>query len=152
MARLAINLDVDDLALRQRVLEWQNQVARATGPAVQAAAISLLQEVIVTNPVDTGRSRSAWVAALNDLGGTAPGGWQGPHPDASALSEGASLGGAELVSSTGSAEVTLTNAVDYIGLLEYGGGGRPPRHMVRQHLAGALQDLAQRLLRNTLPV
>ncbi len=146
MAQILWQLEVDDIGLRQRLNLWSSRATAAPGNAVQEAGVALLQNIIAANPVDSGRSRSAWVAALEDLGGTPPGGWQGNHPDPAAIAEGSTLGGADLSDNGTRAEVSLFNEVDYIGLLEYGGAGRSPRAMVRQNLPAALAELAARLL------
>ncbi|HTN01235.1 MAG TPA: hypothetical protein VL132_05125 [Planctomycetaceae bacterium] len=146
MAQILWQLEVDDAGLRQRLNQWSGRAAAAPGNAVQQAGVALLQNIIAANPVDSGRSRSAWVAALEDLGGSPPDGWEGNHPDPAAIADGASLGSAEFSDNGTHAEVSFFNGVDYIDLLEYGDIGRRPRAMVRRNLPAALAELAARLL------
>lgn len=106
---------------------------------VREAMINTLQATIERNPVDTARSRAAWVSSLEELGGTPPAGWEGPHP--TAADAGRQLGDLSLNDSGQISEARAVNAVSYISFLEYGSSGRSPKAMVR----GALQQVAGRL-------
>jgi hypothetical protein len=94
-----------------------------------------LESTIELNPVRTGRSRAAWVAALAKLGGTAAGGaTSGP------VSEGAALGSAAIEQTQTTTAASATNSVRYVPFLEYGTSKRAPVAMARRSLA-AVQEI-----------
>ena len=122
-------------ALRGReVPEWRRRL-------VTAVAREVLEGTIARNPVDTGRSRSAWVAGLTELGGTPPAGWKGPHPDAGAIAAGAELGVVSERDSRGQSEIRVTNGVPYVTFLEFGTRSMAPREMVWRSLLAAREFL-----------
>lgn len=106
---------------------------------VDEAIRAALRDTVEFNPVDTGRSRSAWVAALAQLGGAPPAGWRGPKPQAGAIAEGASLGAAEAYDETDRSERAASNAVRYVPFLEYGTSRMSPFAMARRALRGVRQ-------------
>ncbi|QDT67066.1 hypothetical protein [Calycomorphotria hydatis] len=105
-------------------------------------ARSILERTIEENPIDTGRSRAGWVASLRELGGTAPPGWASSSTDNNAIQDG--LGQAHLMHHDDAdiSEITITNEVDYVGLLERGTNRIPAARMV----AKAIADTASRLV------
>lgn len=106
---------------------------------VRESMISALQTVVERNPVRTGRARAAWVQSLEELGGTAPAGWEGAQ--ATGVATGRSLGMLSIDDGDETSQIEATNAVDYIAYLEYGTSKRAPFAMVRS----ALNQLKSRL-------
>jgi len=104
----------------------------ARADLVREAMIQALQRVIERNPVDTARSRAAWVNALEELGGIAPAGWEGPHP--TAVEQGRSLSELNWNEETSRSRISVTNGVDYVSDLEYGTSRKSPFAMVRTAL------------------
>jgi hypothetical protein len=115
---------------------------RARQELMRESMIESLQEIIMGNPVDTARSRAAWVSSLEGLGGSPPSGWEGAHP--TAIAEGRGRGKFSLQDSQGQTRVTADNSVDYVALLEYGTSRSAPYAMVRRaltHVAGRVSSL-----------
>jgi len=106
-----------------------------------------LAETIRFNPVDTARSRAAWVRSLEQLGGTPPAGGQGSHP--SAVDDGRALGQLQRHETADTTELTAFNSVDYVPHLEYGTSRMAPFAMARRALHGARQIMVNEL-RNLL--
>lgn len=137
------------------ILEWRNdasprlrRLADARLPAVRREAVEetfreMLAETIQLNPVETARSRAAWAAALEQLGGTPPAGWRGPRPTAE--SEGRGLGRLHRNDGPDVTEVAAANGVRYVPFLEYGTRRTAPRGMVRRALSRARRRLLDRL-------
>ena len=96
-----------------------------------------VQKIIMKNPVDTGRSRSSWVAALKQLGGVPIAGWEGETPDNSAISEGAASSSVTPTETKTATEIRVTSGVNYILFLEYGTSKMAPFQMVRQGILAA---------------
>ena len=111
--------------------------------AVEAAARDALADTIRFNPVDTARSRAAWVDCLERLGGTPPAGWQGPQGDGE--SEGRASAILVKEDDRDLSLVSATNAVGYVGLLEYGTSRMRAFAMVRRSLLLARGRLLERL-------
>ena len=142
MIRLRIEVD-------ERVSQRFEELSRddlddARREMVEDAMRQTLGDIIRLNPVDTARSRAAWAASLAQLGTSPPEGWQGPHPDAGAIAEGAGLGVLEMVDGESQSTATAANAVHYVPYLEYGTSRMAPFAMVRlallrmQQAVGAL--------------
>lgn len=92
----------------------------------------VLRRTIIRHPVDTGRSRSAWSAALKQLGGTPPPGPVGHSPEA--IAEGARLAEVSETETATHTELRAANGVSYVPVLEYGGRSQAGRRMVRRSL------------------
>ncbi|SFH68502.1 hypothetical protein [Planctomicrobium piriforme] len=107
---------------------------------VQEAMVQCLQATIAGNPVDTARSRAAWVQPLEQLGGSPPSGWEGPHP--TAVEEGRRLGQLIQQESDQASTVSASNGVRYIGYLEYGTSRMAAVAMVRRSLLQVRSALA----------
>lgn len=101
---------------------------------MSSVARDVLQRTILRNPVDTGRSRSAWAAALRQLGGTPPAAWQGSSPDSDALADGAKRFSLNVNNTATRSEVAITNGVDYVVFLEFGTRSISPLRMVERSL------------------
>lgn len=114
---------------------------------VEATLRDTLTETVRLNPVDTARSRAAWVASLEQLGGRPPAGWQGPHPTAEAA--GRAAGSLVREHSLDHSSAAAANAITYVPFLEYGTARHTPFAMVRTALARARQRLLDRLRRLT---
>lgn len=111
--------------------------------AVEETFRELLAETIRLNPVETARSRAAWVAALEQLGGLPPAGWQGPQPTGE--SEGRGLGRLDHDDGADVTDIAATNGVRYVPFLEYGTQRMAPFGMVRRALSRARHRLLERL-------
>jgi hypothetical protein len=124
------NLAGPDFARRRRV-------------EVEATLRDVLADTIRINPVRTARSRAAWVASLEQVGGSAPAGWRGPRPTAE--SEGRAAGQVTLAHDTDRTAAVVTNSVPYSSWLEYGTSRTRAFAMVRTALARARASLIGRL-------
>ncbi|HWL09536.1 MAG TPA: hypothetical protein VNQ76_14095 [Planctomicrobium sp.] len=125
----------------QRLHEFhENQVQPACHNLIRNAMIQSLQAIITENPVETGRSRAAWVEALQQLGGIPPAGWEGSHP--TAIDDGRQKGNGTLVDGTAFTQATASNGVDYVRYLEYGTSRISPFAMVRRSLQRQREQLA----------
>lgn len=139
-------------------LQWHNDASprlrrlRSTRlPAVRREAVEetfreLLSETIRLNPVETSRSRAAWAAALEQMGGMPPAGWQGPHPTGE--SEGRGLGALHRQDGGDVTDLAATNGVRYVPFLEYGTRRMAPFGMVRRAVSRARRLLLERLRRS----
>lgn len=141
MGGVRIRMTVDD-----RASPWLKELRERDLPAarrelVQDASREALSQTIRLNPVETGRSRAAWVAALRQLGGEAPPGQEGGN--AAAMAEGSGLGAAEMRDEDPRTEATAVSRVRYIGYLEYGTSKMAAFAMVRRALAGVQQRVAR---------
>ncbi len=113
--------------------------------AVQGAMQAGLAAAIEATPVDTARSRAAWAAALQELGGEPPAGWTGSHPSDDAINEGAALGAVSHLETVSTTELRVENGVPYLPLVEYGTHGQPPRNIVRAGLTAAQSTILNEL-------
>ncbi|WP_437225296.1 hypothetical protein SH661x_004003 [Planctomicrobium sp. SH661] len=114
----------------------------ARSQLIRDAMIETLQRVIERNPVDTARSRAAWVRSLEELGGTPPAGWEGPHP--SQVDAGRRAGKLTVENSKGISIASAMNFVHYVPFLEYGTSRMSPFAMARaglQQVRSRLQEL-----------
>ncbi|VAX40672.1 hypothetical protein MNBD_PLANCTO02-2913 [hydrothermal vent metagenome] len=131
-----ISASVEKEKLQQEMNLFSKQdVPRKRNKFMRMLAIRVLQNIIKRNPVESGASRAAWVAALEQLGGTAPVGWQGDSPEAASINEGAKQGEVTINDTRQQTKIEATNNVEYIAYLEYGASNRSPFRMVRQALA-----------------
>jgi len=131
-----VSLRVLDEARLRRRLGWIRDVRtpRARRRLTRRVSRMVLRETVQRNPVDTGR---AWVESLEQLGGSAPAGWEGSHPESDAIAEGR---GRSRVVESGErhlSEVAAVSGVDYINYLEFGTRKMSPVQMVLQRLLGA---------------
>ena len=111
----------------RRIPAWRTELANRL---MQRA----LELTIEGNPVDTARSRAAWVRALTALGVQPPPGWQGTQPEPAAIRSGSARGSLARADTETRSTRTATNSVDYINLLEHGTTQMQPAHMVRRAL------------------
>jgi hypothetical protein len=120
--------------LRADLPDYRRQLTRVVMREV-------LRRTIARHPVDTGRSRAAWSAALTQLGGTPPAGYQGNNP--AAIAEGAGLSTTAESHHDAAATLDVTSHVDYIPFVEYGTRNQPARQMVQRSLEETAQALQQ---------
>lgn len=137
-----------DVSLADTASPALRELVRRTLPerrrtAVEATLADALADTIQTNPVDTARSRAAWVTSLEQLGGRPSAGWQGPQPTGEA--EGRSAGALARQHDRDSSSAAATNAVAYVPFLEYGTSRMGPFAMVRRSLQLARDRLLARL-------
>lgn len=152
MARWNLTVELDDAAVRERLSGLRDTVIpEVRHAAVRDEMLSALEVVVQANPVDTGRSRSAWVHGIEQLGGAAPADWAGGQATLGALGEGAAAAFVTVDESPQTSAIAVENGVPYIAFLEYGTRGQPPRSMVRRGIQSALQGLVDRL-RRALPL
>lgn len=145
--RLQITTNLQPLLDRLRAIQRTLPARRQS--LAQQLAQSVLHQTILANPVDTARSRAAWVVPLEQLGGTPPQNWQGPHPNPTAIREGANAGTLTRTQTDNTTTLIISNAVSYIAYIEYGTRHTPPRSMLRRSLNNIIQTL-QTTLTNLL--
>lgn len=87
---------------------------------IENSSREALKQVIQLNPVETGRSRSAWVASLQELGGTPPPGWQGESYEPDAIEEGRASAELSRMENRHQSEIKAVSRVNYVAFLEYG--------------------------------
>jgi hypothetical protein len=139
--RLRVQID-DRVSERLESLagrELSDARRRLVEQSTQQALVNTLQ----LNPVDTGRSRAAWAAALQQAGGEAPADWRGPHPQGAAIAEGAARGSFTRSDGESTTLLSAENNVSYVGFLEYGTRRMAPFAMVRRALLAVQQQLAR---------
>lgn len=126
--------------------ELQEIAKRAGGNTIvfnRKVMCDLLAEIITFQqgdthyPVDTGRSRAAWLPYLKKNGVET----NTMAIDAAAEAEGLALGTYKEVKATAKSSVTVTNSVDYTIYLEYGSSKQAPNGFVRRAYDIILKEL-----------
>ena len=107
------------------------RVPDARRQMVERGMEATLESTIELNPVDTGRSRAAWKAALDQLRGSANTGVSAEGP----IGEGTARGSLTHEHDETTTDLAATNAVNYVPFLEYGTSRMTPYQMVRRSLA-----------------
>ena len=139
-AGLNLHVEVDSAAAVDRLDQYRtDDVPECRRRLARGVMREVLRRTISRNPVDTGRSRSAWTAALQQLGGTPPAGRMGRS--AEAISEGAGLGTVSQDETTSQSSVSATNGVSYVPLLEFGTRLQATHQMVERSLAEVRSQL-----------
>lgn len=134
-ASVSISFSVEQESLQNELSSVQGQkIPDWRQACMRQLAKRILKQIIFRNPVDTARSRAAWVQALEDLGSNAPVGWQGDTVEQAAVAEGREQGSAAVSETDETTEITATNGVDYVPLLEYGTSQSAAFQMVQQSL------------------
>jgi len=127
--RISVQIDGEGLRRLRELAEYEVPDARRR--MVERGMEATLESTIQLNPVETGRSRAAWKAALDQLRG---GGF-----DASAASgpvgEGMAAGSLDHQHDSNTTTISATNSVSYVPFLEYGTSRMTPFQMVRRSLA-----------------
>lgn len=103
----------------------QDKLPEAVDVATRKIALDVLYEVAGSWPVDTGRSRSAWLMAAGELGGLPAGGTEALPGDALV----------EPVETDSGITYTVTNAVPYALFIEEGTAATEGGHYLAQALA-----------------
>lgn len=119
------------------------ELSEARRGMVEEAMKAALTETLQRNPVDTGRSRAAWGAALRQLGGELPADWGGSQANGAAMAEGAARGSLERSDHESTTGVSASNGVPYVGFLEYGTRRMAPFAMVRRALLSVQQRVGR---------
>jgi hypothetical protein len=105
----------------------------------EQALRAALTQIVASNPVETGRSRGAWVESLEQLGGTPAAGWEGSQP--TAVEEGRRQGQLLSQQLSGRTVLSAVNGVSYVRYLEYGTSRMAPFAMVRRSLRSLVPRL-----------
>ena len=135
---IGITLTVEQQRLQAELrLYGKEIIPNGRQSCMQLLARRILKQIILRNPVETARSRAAWVNALAEMGAVPPAGWQGDVAEQAAIQEGTAHGSATEIQTAEQTEITATNRVDYIPFLEYGTGQTAAFQMVQQSLRQA---------------
>lgn len=108
--------------------------------ALVKLGLGLLGGIMQKSAVDTGRSRAAWYVSFNALIGKTGGRTRSPKDDAER--EGMKAGSVLMKLSGFKKRIEMTNAVEYIMMLEYGWSKQAPYGMLR---------ISMQLLRRAVP-
>ncbi|QDT52159.1 hypothetical protein Pan44_01680 [Caulifigura coniformis] len=127
--QIRVQVDGGDLHRLRELARYGVPDARRT--MVERGMEAALESTIQLNPVDTGRSRAAWKAALDELRGEANGAAAAGGPIAEGLASGSLNHQHEAATTT----ISATNTVRYVPFLEYGTTRMTPFQMVRRSLA-----------------
>ncbi len=127
--RISVQIDGGDLQRLRDVAEYR--VPEARRRMVEQGMETTLESTIQLNPVETGRSRAAWKAALDQLHGASFGAAASSGP----IAEGTASGSLDHQHDSGTTTLSATNAVTYVPFLEYGTSRMAPFQMVRRSLA-----------------
>jgi hypothetical protein len=127
--RITFQIDGDGLRSLRDLAAYKVPDARRR--MVERGMEAALESTIQLNPVETGRSRAAWKAALDQLRGDNGGlsGASGP------VAEGTARGSLRHEHQETTTTVSAMNAVSYVPFLEYGTSRMTPFQMVRRSLA-----------------
>ena len=140
---MRLRVEIEDRASARLESLAGRELTDARRRLIEQAMREALADTLRGNPVETGRSRAAWAAALQQAGGEAPAEWRGPHPDAGAIAEGAARGSLTRSDGESTTDLSADNRVRYVGFLEYGTWRRAPFAMVRRALVRVQQQLSQ---------
>ena len=127
--RITFQIQGGDLQSLRELARYR--VPEARRRMVEHGMEAALENTIQLNPVDTGRSRAAWKAALDELRGGGSNVTAGGGP----IGEGTSLGSLKHDHRETTTTISATNAVSYVPFLEYGTSRMTPFQMVRRSLA-----------------
>jgi len=114
----------------RRMARLAASAAEGADRVVRKAALAADQAVVMATPVDTGRARANWIAALDAASSEVKGEPSNPGSGAnSALTQGrATIAGYD---GDENSEIHLTNNLPYIGRLNDGSSRQAPRQFVR---------------------
>lgn len=140
---MRMRFEIEDRASERLEQLAGRELSEARRRLVEDAMRAALSETIQWNPVETGRSRAAWGAALRQLGGEVPADLGGAHPNGAAIAEGAARGSLERSDHESTTTVSASNGVRYIGFLEYGTRRMAPFAMVRRALLSVQQQVGR---------
>jgi hypothetical protein len=134
--RIQVQIDGGDLRRLKDLAEYQVPDARRR--MVDRGMEATLESTIRLNPVETGRSRVAWQAALDQLRGEASDVSIAGGP----IGEGAGQGSLDHRHDKTTTTASARNAVSYVPFLEYGTSRMAPFQMVRRSLAAVRNVIA----------
>lgn len=138
---MRLRFEVEDRASERLESMSRRELTDARKRLIEQTMQQALTETLRGNPVDTGRSRSAWARALRLAGGEIPADWRGPHPNLGAIAEGAALGSTTKADDASTTTLSARNSVRYVGFLEYGTRRMAPFAMARRALAVVQRQL-----------
>ena len=135
MAKDTLSIDIDAKAFTR----WTRDVTRGMSKdgaekALKGIALEFTTRVIARNPVDTGRSRSAWTPLMNRLNVPSAGlvrAGSGSNFSTVEAEKGRDEGSVAFDLNGPRQSITITNAVPYIGPLEFGSSDQAQAGMVR---------------------
>jgi hypothetical protein len=134
--RISVQIDGEGLRRLKDLAEYEVPDARRR--MVERGMEATLESTISLNPVETGRSRAAWKAALDQLRGSSFGAAATSGP----VAEGTASGSLEHQHDSNTTTISATNAVSYVPFLEYGTSRMTPFQMVRRSLAAVRSVIA----------
>ena len=140
---MRMRVEIDDQVSARLEQAAGRELTDARRRLIEQALQQALSDTLQWNPVDTGRSRAAWAAALAQAGGEAPADWRGPHPQGAAIAEGAACGSTARADGESTTALSAQNSVAYVSFLEYGTRRMAPFAMVRRALLAAQQQLGR---------
>ncbi len=135
--RIQFQIDGGDLRRLKDLAEYQVPDARRR--MVERGMEATLESTIQLNPVDTGRSRAAWKAALDQLRGQSNASAQGSGP----IAEGMGRGSLDHQHDETTTTISAANGVSYVPFLEYGTSRMTPYQMARRSLAAVRGVIAR---------
>lgn len=135
---MRLKLEVETETAEEWLQDWRDRVDRRRFALGRSIAELALQRIVEGNPVDTGRSRAAWVAGGQQASLNVSGAGQGGDPQAT--SAGMSAGTGRMEEEEGRSWYEIVNTVDYVPFLEYGTQRMPAAAMVRASLWRTASD------------
>lgn len=140
---MRVSLRVEDRASERFRELAERDLPESRRELVRDAMRETLSQVVRLNPVETGRSRAAWVRALEQMGGEAPQGWKGPRANGAAVSEGSRAAAVQQADEDSLTTAAATNSVKYVKYLEYGTSKMGAFAMTRRALLGVQQQVGR---------
>lgn len=138
-----VRFELDDrVSARLREMS-SRELPEARREMVDRTLREALTETVRLNPVETGRSRAAWIAALVQAGGDAASDVRGTGTEAAAVAEGTALGSAERFEEESVSSAGGTSRVRYVKYLEYGTSRMAAFAMVRRALVSVQQRVGR---------
>jgi hypothetical protein len=120
------------------------QVAEGADVVVRKVALAADQVIVMATPVDEGRARSNWIAALD----AAAVGTVEPYAEGAAAANGAIEQAARVIADYDGdvhSEIHLTNNLPYIGELNDGSSAQAPAGFVEKGVTAAVKAVGQGL-------
>ena len=120
------------------ITKFEEKVKARQDLVLRKVCLDLFRRVVMMTPVDTGRARGAWLVGVNHIPMSAP-----------IAIDSAPLG--RIINDVKTAKfgdrVALTNSVQYIGNLEYGGFPDPPQKGKGKTAGGFSRQAPQGMVR-----
>lgn len=135
-------VSIDTRELNAFIQEFLGDLTASNGAlALVKLGFDLTHLIILKTPVKSGRCRAAWYACQKQLGNLVGRGSGGYMPDSDMTRQGYGLGYVQASLSGLSKVITITNAVPYSILLEYGYSTQAPWGMVRVSIQEMMNQL-----------